>query len=280
MNLVETDWRSLTPPEQIRHLEVEGYVVLPDALAPENLEQLRAESDQLPTQTSSYHDLQGSATGQPQWRGKALGELIANPPVIAFLERAIGEDIIFFHGSYRYYNPGAIGVVLHTDGYPYGASLSGYEWTSPVSVRVAYYLNDLTPDNGPFRLLPRSHICLHPEARAYIRYDSHPEEVALPVRAGDAVLFSPRVFHGAHPHRGAMGQRRVLLYSYRAAWASPIGEVDEWSPDDLAKAPASAQRFLAPLNTRGWQWNLEHRPENMLTSGPGANPSRWGDTKE
>ena len=33
MNLVETEWRALSVSAQIRHLEVEGYVVLPDALA-------------------------------------------------------------------------------------------------------------------------------------------------------------------------------------------------------------------------------------------------------
>ena len=32
MKIVTTDWRALSLPEQVRHLEVEGYVVLPDAL--------------------------------------------------------------------------------------------------------------------------------------------------------------------------------------------------------------------------------------------------------
>ena len=277
MNLVETDWRALSVAAQIRHLEVEGYVVLPDALGPDALEQLRCETRQLPTQTSTYHERQGNATVEPQWQGEAMGELIANPPVIKFLQRVLGPELIFFNGSYRYYEPGAIGVVLHTDGYPYGASIGGYIWTSPVSLRVSYYLDDLDEETGPFRILPRSHICLHPDARAYVRYESHPEEVALPVRAGDAVLFGPRVFHGAHPHRGQKGLRRVLLYSYRPAWASPVQPVEEWPPEDLEKAPPSARPFLAPLNTKGWQWDLDHRPEDMLRSGSGANPSRWGE---
>ncbi len=278
MNIVTTDWRVLSTPEQIRHLEVEGYVVLPDALMPEQLEQLREETTRLPTEHSSYHDRQGNATCQPQWQGGALGELIANPPIIEFLERVIGPDIIFFSGSYRYYEPGAIGVVIHTDGYPYGSNRGGYLWTAPVIVRVSYYLDDLTEDNGPFRIIPRSHICLHPDARPYIRYDSHPEEISLLARAGDAVLFGPRIFHGAHPHKGATGLRRVLLYSYRPAWASPIQPVDEWDSADLAKAPEIARRLLAPLNTKGWSWELDHRPDDMCDRlGPGVNPNRWGD---
>ena len=278
MNIVTTDWRALSLPEQIRHLEVEGYVVLPDALTLETLEQLRAETAQLPTEHSSYHDRQGNATCQPQWHGRALGELIANPPAIEFLEPVIGSDIIFFSGGYRYYEPGAIGVAMHTDGYPYGSNLGGYLWTAPVIVRVSYYLDDLTPENGPFRLLPRSHLCLHPDAQPYIRYDAHPEEVALPAKAGDAVLFGPRIFHGAHPYKGTTGIRRVLLYGYRPAWASPVQPVDEWDAEDLAKAPDVARRFLQPLNTKGWSWELDHRPEDMFgRGGAGVNPSRWGD---
>lgn len=38
MNIVTTDWRALSVPERVRHLEVEGYVVLPDALTPEMLD--------------------------------------------------------------------------------------------------------------------------------------------------------------------------------------------------------------------------------------------------
>ena len=278
MNLVTTDWRALSLPEKIRHLEVEGYVVLPDALMPEQLDHLRAETAQLPTEHSSYHDRQGNATCQPQWHGSALGELIANPPVIDFLERVIGNDIIFFSGGYRYYEPGAVGVAMHTDGYPYGSNLGGYLWTSPVIVRVSYYLDDLTAENGPFRLLPRSHLCLHPDAQPYIRYDAHPEEVALAAKAGDAVLFGPRIFHGAHPYTGTTGIRRVLLYGYRPAWASPVQPVDEWEAEDLAKAPDQARRFLQPLNTKGWNWELDHRPEDMFgREGAGVNPSRWDE---
>ena len=48
-------------------------------------------------------------------------------------------------------------------------------------------------------------------------------------------------------------------------------------PEDLAKAPEVARRFLQPLNTKGWNWELDHRPEDMFErEGVGINPSRWG----
>ena len=74
MNLVETDWRTLSVAAQIRHLEVEGYVVLPDALGPDALEQLRRETRQLPTQTSTTT----SARAMPRWNLSGRGRLWAN----------------------------------------------------------------------------------------------------------------------------------------------------------------------------------------------------------
>ena len=43
MNVDETDFSTMSRPEQIRHFEVEGYVVLPSVLTPEIITKLKAE---------------------------------------------------------------------------------------------------------------------------------------------------------------------------------------------------------------------------------------------
>jgi hypothetical protein len=50
------------------------------------------------------------------------------------------------------------------------------------------YLDDLSPQRAPFRLVPRSHLSFHADANPYARYHSHPEEVSLVVPAGSAVV--------------------------------------------------------------------------------------------
>ena len=277
MKIEATNWQALSTAERIRYLEVEGYVVIPDAMTPEQLEAVREEVTRLPMQMNAYHHLQGATIREPQWDSPACGELIANTPVIEYLEHVIGDDIVFISGGYRYYDPGAIGVAFHTDGYPYGSNLGGWLWTCPVIVRVSYYLDDLTEEMGAFRIVPRSHICIHSDANPYLRFDEHPEEVGLLAKAGDAVIFMSQIFHAAAPNISDR-QRRVLLYGYRPSWAGPLQPVDEWNPEDLAKAPESAERFLQPLNTKGWQWELQNRPAHMYgREAPGVNPSRWGD---
>ena len=43
MNIDETDFSTMSRPEQIRYFEVEGYVVLPSILTPDIIAKLKAE---------------------------------------------------------------------------------------------------------------------------------------------------------------------------------------------------------------------------------------------
>ena len=42
-HVVSTDWKSMNIGERICHLEVEGYVVIPDVLSPDHVTRLRAQ---------------------------------------------------------------------------------------------------------------------------------------------------------------------------------------------------------------------------------------------
>ena len=52
---------------------------------------------------------------------------------------------------------------------PYGSRASG-SLSSPVLMRVLYYLDDLTPECSPFKVVPRSHLSLHADANPYNRF--------------------------------------------------------------------------------------------------------------
>lgn len=41
--IADTDWSCLTLGERIRHIEVEGYLVIPDLLSPEHIDKLKAD---------------------------------------------------------------------------------------------------------------------------------------------------------------------------------------------------------------------------------------------
>ncbi len=274
MNVDQTDFSSLSRGEQIRHIEVEGYLVFPSILDAELIERLKRELADAEMSHTSYSTQQTRSVVQPQWISRAAAELIAYSPMIEFLRDLMGPEIIFTRGFFQRSLPGCPGISMHTDGQPHGSNLFGYEGTCPRLLRVLYYLDELTVTRAPFRLIPRSHLSFHAEASPYVRYKCHPEEITLVVPAGSAVLIPSLVLHGSHPNLDSV-PRELLQLGYRPAWAGPIQPVDEWDPELVAAAPEIAKPFLKSLNTSGAVFQQEHKPEGMRTEAPGINPSRW-----
>ena len=275
MNIDETDFASFTLGQRIRHLEVEGYVVLPDMLDAQQIERLHAELAEVPMQHKDYSEAQTYHL-QPQWQSRAVAELIAHPPMIEFLEHLMGPDILFTRGLFTRTLPGSPEISLHTDGQPFGSSIFGYEGSSPRLLRVLYYLDELTTERAPFRLVPRSHLSFHAEANPYVRYTSHPGEITLCPGAGSAVVIPVDLFHGTHPNRHA-SPRSLIQLGYRPDWAGPIQPMEEWDPELVAATPPETRRFLRSLNTTGVAWNQPHKPKGMKSEAPGIDPYRWDD---
>ena len=115
---------------------------------------------------------------------------------------------------------------------------------------------------------------MHDDANPYRRYESHPEEVMVPARAGSAVLINHRVFHGNYPNTGDRS-REMLAIAYRPAWAGPIAELPLWDPEKLAALPDFVRAVFGDRNTRRWDFHGGNKPANQPREAPGMNPSRW-----
>lgn len=271
----DRDWSGLTLGERIRQLEVEGYVVLPDLLSAEQVAKLKQITRHLETTSADYSESQRTRRAI-YWDHPELAELIAYPPVVAFLTEVLGPDIIFLESAYARSEPGHPGISVHTDGQPYGSQIFGYAGSCPVQVRVLYYLDDLTPEVSPFLVVPRSHLSLHADANPYRRYASHPQQVMVTAKAGSAVLLNHRCFHGNFPNCGDRS-REMLAYLYRPAWAGPtVQEIPPWDESQAAMLPAHVRRFFDDRNVRrGFDFNHPNKPPNMASEAPGINPDRW-----
>jgi hypothetical protein len=264
----DRDWAKLTLGERIRQIEVEGYVVLPGLLSPEEVALLKAETAQLETRAVDY-SVHQRVRPSVQFVGGAITALAGHRPTIAFLRELFGDEIILMSYAYARSEPGHPGISLHADGQPYGSRIFGYEGSCPWLVRVLYYLDDLTPEVSPFRVVPHSHLSMHADANPYKRYESHPEEVMVPVKAGSAVLINHHF-----PNTGSRA-REMLAIAYRPGWAGPAAEVAPWDAADLERLPASVRPLFADRNTRHWDFHGANKPDNMPREAPGMNPSRW-----
>ena len=276
MRIVEKNFESFTRPQQIKHLEVEGYLVIPKVLNQRQINDVKIGMSDAEMLHTDYSTKQTRSVKQPQWHSRAVAELIGHPVIIDFLNDLMGPEIVFTRGFYQKSLSGCPGISLHTDGQPHGSNFFGYEGSCPRLLRVLYYLDDLTPERAPFRLIPRSHISFHADASPYARYKWHPEEITIVVPAGSAVIVPSMMIHGSHPNLDE-SSRELLQFGYRPAWAGPIKNVEEWDENLVSNAPESAKPFLRSLNTTGFKWEQEHKPKGMKTEAIGINPSRWDD---
>jgi ectoine hydroxylase-related dioxygenase (phytanoyl-CoA dioxygenase family) len=113
-------------------------------------------------------------------------------------------------------------------------------WDHPVSyqkrppqIAVLCYLTDTNVNNGALRVLPGSHlksVPIHaflPEAHSHHAGDLEPghvsmidlpNQVNLPLSAGDAVVIDYRLLHGTHGNASAM-RRECVLLSFTPCWS-------------------------------------------------------------
>ena len=272
----ETDWASLTREEQIRSIELEGYVVIPNLLSANKVEKIRREMEKLPTRAVDYSQHQRGYS-DVQWSDSPNAiDIIAHPPMIDFLTDLFGDEMICTSCGYGRSEPGHPGIAIHTDAQPYGSKIFGLQSSSPVLARALYYLDDQTEDCSPFKVIPRSHLSLHIDGNPYNRFLSHPEELMVCCAAGSAVVINQNVFHGNFPNHSDR-VRRMLAIAYRPCWAGPIDDLSEdWDPMKVATLPNHIQPLFRSLNTRNIDYDVPNRPDGMKREAPGLGPSRWG----
>ena len=270
----EVDWARLSKAERVQWLELEGYVVIPDLLSPELIEQIRSEMAQLSTVAVDYSEHQRGCVNV-QWTDSPNAiSVIALPKMTDFLEELFGDELICTSCQYALSEAGHPGIAIHTDSQPYGSKIFGVQASSPCLVRVLYYLNDLTPECSPFKVIPRSHLSLHRDGNPYQRYLSHDQEVMVTCKAGSAVVINQKVFHGNYPNFSERA-RQMLAIAYRPTWAGPIDDVEDYDAAKVVTLPAEVQRFYGSLNTRNIEFDLPNRPNNMSREAMGISPSRW-----
>ena len=138
----------------------------------------------------------------------------------------------------------------HQDGITWDEPLNYTE--IPVQIFLMYYLIDTDRQNGCLRVIPGSHRKRHrlhglPSAHAaeiqsvgenHPALQQDPDEIDVPVNAGDLVIGDARLIHSAHPNRSA--RRRTVI----TLWFLPIY-------DEL---PETLQAFYGKRNKKPTHW--------------------------
>lgn len=203
----------------------DGFVVLEDALRPDEVRALTAAVDRV------WHEDApgGEALHRLGFVGRdpAFVALVDRPAVLRLVVDLLGWNVYVYHSHLDVHPPVAASEPRwrwHQDG---GRQNVDVESPRPLlSVKVAYFLTDTpTAAHGALRVVPGSH------TSDTLPRDREPAAaVPLLVRAGTAVLFDRRLWHARGDNlSGATRKALFLAYSFR--WIRPR--------DDLGLEPGS-----------------------------------------
>jgi hypothetical protein len=146
----------------------------------------------------------------------------ANPVILNFLEMIMGPFVQIGDANFNGFAPQqkeAVGNKVngwHRD--MYGFAPHGYDYQIPRQALALTYLDDMTEETGPLRVLPGSHrkeVFINPEDRN----KPHPDEVLLSLKSGDVIIFSG-ILHSGTPNTS--DRHRIFIGGmYTYTWYRP-----------------------------------------------------------
>ena len=236
-----------------RQLIQDGYCRVPQVAPPDLIETTRAFAenlaDGLSDEEKELRRLQGSLIAVNEL--EEMVPLITLPAAIEVLKN-MGYPNPRYYSGYIISKPPEVAPPLfwHQDGITWDEPLSYTD--TPAQVFLMYYLIDTNRENGCLRVIPGSHRSRHrlhglPEAHdetIQAAGDDHPalqddpDELDVPVRAGDLVIGDARLLHSAHPNRSS--RRRTVI----TLWFLP-------TYDDL---PESLQAYYGKRKEKPEHW--------------------------
>lgn len=252
--------------------DLRGYLVLKEAISPEEVKRLNEAIDAIPplqngewhgnVQGHSYHgDIDGRNLQNIVEGGEPFEELIDHPGWIEYVRRYVGEkEGLFIDECFATLRGPSEFINIHSGGHLHRTRLQyGYsegQWHCG-QINILLALTDIVEmADGPTVVIPGSHKSniVHPTFnKGYENMLAEPPELvegATPVflKAGDAVLFVDAICHGG-ASRTRPGLRRTLVYRYGPHWGSTRFGY-QYSDALIARLTPERAKILRPVPIR------------------------------
>ena len=235
----------MTKEEAIVRLDEHGYVVLEQALTPDQANALRDRSAELLEEEKAaggehvYHDGKSQRVWSLLHKGRIYEEMIQLPQVLELQEHLLGEDCVLSSFTVNLIGPGSPAGNLHDD-YKLGSCFPKPLPTAAFFSNTIYVLDDFTPENGATQMVPGS----------YKRgYGPDPEKqyddvIQLSARKGDIVIFHGATWHASGANLSKR-ERMILLGFFCRSFIKP--QQDNFKlvgPDIEERATPTLKRLL------------------------------------
>jgi ectoine hydroxylase-related dioxygenase (phytanoyl-CoA dioxygenase family) len=223
--------------EQKHAFERDGFLVLERVLEGEVLSSIQAAAKELVQNDKEESDLR-------IWHERALfrrpvfRRVLDQTKLIEAELALLGEDAQLLALDLLATKPGKGGLGWHRD--------VNFVCNKTLSINTGIYLQDMTEDVGPLRVVPGSH-----------RWEELPSgngpfegEIQVPVKAGDAVLFDAGLWHSGDANRSE--EYRLGLFAYFGRYW--IKRMDNYFtqplPAELSQTDDPLKRQLLGLGLR------------------------------
>lgn len=214
-------FRVMTDAQRIA-FETQGFLVIADALSPEELARVRAEAEAAERLWEQRPDLPGfrkpelAELRRPIEYGPALRDLLWHPKTFPIVREILGDDVAMIDSSYYITPPRT--PRTHAD-WHHDVNLPGvYHPLSVMMVKVFFLLTDVDENSGGTAMIPGSHRLPMDFAFPHVADPKDmPGAVQMQGKAGTAYLFNGRVYHAA-VNNDSDRPRKVLIYNYGHHW--------------------------------------------------------------
>lgn len=259
---------------QRRSFAENGYLVVPNALDRDTVNNLLTEADELCAPFLNKPEL----AGKPEYnhldlrRGllkhKALLALVANSTTVPLVVQLLSPNIHLHSTTVIYKRPETPDAPSFRRGWHRDIRIPkdlGHEKLPLVGIKVCYCLTDFQQPSCGMTLMARgTHLHTGPLKISKGEVDPIDVEVKdLRLNAGDALFFENRIFHTAAPNRSDRTSK-VVIYGYAYRWMKP--EVYLETPDEqqlLTVDPITRQLLggYRDVDTPAWaleRWARRH----------------------
>ena len=255
----------------------DGYLVVPNALDRETVDQLLVESDRLAAPFLNKPEIEG----KPEYnhldlrRGllkeKSLLALVANSRTVPLVVQLLSPNIHLHSTTIIYKRPETPGAPSFRRGWHRDIRIPkdlGHEQLPLIGIKVCYCLTDFQQPNCGMTLMARgSHLRSEPLKIPKGEVDpSDVEVVDLKLNAGDALFFENRIFHTAAPNRSDRTSK-VVIYGYAYRWMKPEVYLETPDQQQLLRVDPITRQLLGgyrDVDTVPWaleRWARQHGVE-------------------
>lgn len=266
-------------------LDEAGYCVVPNVVPADLLARLQGESNRILGTLPKEHEQDNRSTGSmvTVYESPLFADLIALPEAQEAL-RSTGFGGATFSSGYIISKPAkSPRLFWHYDWAAWDAPESFTVRPTP-QLFFMYYLTNTRRDNGCLRVVPRSHIednallplldeahtpeLLRAADPSRPAFSDRPDEVDVPVTAGDLLIGDARLLHASHANESDERRTVVTLWFHpdphtygerlQAFCANMVAKTPEgWPQDAKDKLEKMVCRYTG--DAEPWPWN-RHRP--------------------